>query len=112
MAKVLVIRKPDRTIHTVGISNKATLMAYNNRLPVGQRWVFEEMDEKEAAKLPAIDPNYVTAGEATTKLKESEAKISEKDSRIAELEKMLEALNGGDKKESKHSEAKASKKEA
>lgn len=87
MAKVLIVRKPDRTIHQVPIGNKANLMAFSNRLPEGQRWSFEVMDEEKAKDLPAIDPNYITAGEAVTKLKGAE-------SRIAELEAMLKEREG------------------
>lgn len=70
-------------------------MAYNNRLPKGEKWNFEEMDEEEAAKLPFIDPAYVTAGEAQVKVKDLEGQVSEKDQKIAELEAMLAAINSG-----------------
>ncbi len=95
MGKVLVIRKPDRTIHSVSMNNKATLMAFSNRLPVGQKWKFEEMDEEEAAKLPMIDPNYVSAGEASVKLTQLESESKEKDAEIEELKKQLAAMQAG-----------------
>jgi hypothetical protein len=98
MAKVLIIRKPDRTIHQVPIANKAILMSFNNRLPAGLKWSFEEMDEEAAKKLPFIDPHYVTAAEAVTKVKQLEAETSEKDTRIAELEAMLANLNNANLK--------------
>lgn len=93
MSKVLIIRKPDATIHQVPMANKAFLKAFNNRLPGGQKWSFEEMSEEEAAKLPFIDPEYVTAGEAVTKLKSLEGTLSEKDKMIAELEARLATLS-------------------
>lgn len=85
MAKVLVIRKPDRTVHQVPVSNKAKILGYNNRLPQKDQWRIEEMDEKEAAKLPYIDKDYVTAADAQEKLKE-------KDNQIKDLEARLKAL--------------------
>jgi FMN-dependent NADH-azoreductase len=93
MAKVLVIRKTDKTIHKVPLSNKASLMAYNNLQPEGKKWKFEEMDEAEAEKLPFIDESYVTAAEAQDKAKELELAVEEKDALIAELNAKLAALN-------------------
>lgn len=93
MAKVLVIRKTDKTIHKVNLNNKATLMAYNQRSKLG--WKFEEMEEEEANKLPFIDESYVTAAEAQTKVKQLEAATEEKDAQIAALQAQLAALNGG-----------------
>lgn len=95
MSKVLVIRKTDKTIHQVPIENKARLMAYSNRLPVGQKWSFEVMDEKDAKDLPFFDKDFVTGGEAVLKLKSLEESAATKDAKIAELEAMLSALNGG-----------------
>lgn len=92
MAKVLVIRKTDKTIHKAPLANKAVLTAHNNRLPAGKKWVIEEMEEDEAAKLPFIDDAYVTAAEATNKLKAIEKSVEQKDSKIAELEAKLAAL--------------------
>ncbi len=95
MSKILVIRKPDRTIHKVPLQNKATLMAFSNKLPDGQKWTFEEMDEKEAEKLPFIDPAFVSAANAQSKLKELEGQSAEKDAKIKELEAQLAAMKGG-----------------
>lgn len=96
MSKVLVIRKPDATIHKVSIANKASLMAHSNRLPEGQKWKFEEMDESEAEKLPFIDDSYVSAGEAQVKLKAMESEAADKDAKIKELEAMLAEKNKGE----------------
>jgi hypothetical protein len=93
MSKVLVVRKPDKTIHKVPLANKATLMAFNNRLPDAEKWKFEEMEEAEADKLPFIDESYVTAAEAQDKAKELEATVYEKDAKIAELEALLAEKN-------------------
>jgi hypothetical protein len=93
MAKVLVIRKTDKTIHKVNMQNKATLQAFNNRLPAGQKWTFEEMEEEEADKLPFIDDAYVTAGEAQNKVGVLTQEGEVKDARIAELEAKLAALS-------------------
>ncbi len=76
MGVVLVIRKPDRTIHKVALENKAALMSFSSRLPAGQKWKFEEMDEKDAAKLPFIDPDYVSAADAQDKLTESQREVA------------------------------------
>ncbi|MEO9145087.1 MAG: hypothetical protein ABI237_05970 [Ginsengibacter sp.] len=89
MATVLVVRKPDRTIHKVPIENKAKIMGYNNRLPRRDQWNIEEMDEEEADKLPFHDANYVTSGDAQTKIKQ-------KDDQIKELEARLALLTAGD----------------
>ncbi len=97
MSKVIVVRKTDKTIHKAPLANKAALQAYNNRLPAEQKWIIEEMDEKEADKLPFIDSAYVTASEAVTKVKDLETTVSAKDARIAELE----ALLAGKKEENK-----------
>ena len=90
MAKVLVIRKTDKTIHRVPVQNKAALMAHNNRSKLG--WKFEEMDEEEANNLPFIDPNYVTAAEAVKKVDVLEKANAEKDNQIKELQEKLQAL--------------------
>lgn len=87
--KILVVRKPDRTIHKVPITNKAVLMNYNNRRPLEKQWTFEEMTAEEAEKLPFIDESYVTAADAQEKLKQTEALLTDKDHKIAQLEKML-----------------------
>lgn len=93
MSKVLVIRKTDKTIHKVPLQNKSALMSYNNRLPDGKKWKFEEMEEEEADKLPFIDESYVTAGEAQVKVKALESESAEKDARIKELEAKLALMN-------------------
>lgn len=93
MAKVLVVRKTDKTIHKVPLANKAALLSYNNRLPVELKWKFEEMEEEEAAKLPFVDESYVTAAAAQEKAKELEITVSEKDAKIAELEALLASKN-------------------
>lgn len=92
MGKVLVVRKPDRTVHVVPLNNKALLMGMNHRLPATHKMKFEEMEEKDALKLPFIDENYVSPLKAQEKVKEMEGELNEKDSRIAELEARLAAL--------------------
>lgn len=84
---VLVIRKPDRTIHKVPIENKGVLMSMMMHMDPEKKWGIEEMAYDKAMKLPFIDENYVTAGEATELL-------NEKDQQIAELMAQLEAKNG------------------
>ena len=91
--KVLVVRKTDKTIHVVPLSNKATLMSLNNRSKLG--WTIEEMDEDEAAKLPFIDENYVTPAEAQKIVVKMEATISEKDAEIEKLKALLAEKEGG-----------------
>lgn len=93
--KVLVIRKPDASIHVVALVNKASLMLYNKNLKPSDKWTFEEMDEDKAAKLPYIDPHYVSAANASKKVGELESKLSDKDQEIADLKKQLaEAAKG------------------
>lgn len=92
MAKVLVIRKTDRSIHKVNPSNEATLKAHNNRSKLG--WTFELMDEEEANKLPFIDTAYVTAGEAQEKVKSLEQTNNDNLAKIKEMEEKLAALSG------------------
>ena len=103
MSKVLVIKKPDRTIHAVPLSNKPRLMAHNRNLPDNLKWTFEEMVEEEAAKLPFIDESFVTAAEAILKVKDLEgtlkdrqanldaknAELDEANAKLAELQKQL-----------------------
>jgi len=93
MGKVLVIRKPDRTIHKVPIANKAVLMNLNNKKEEGKKWKIEEMDEEEADKLPFIDENYISPTQAVDKVKEQDLVIADKDNKIAELEAKLAMLN-------------------
>ncbi len=105
MAKVLVIRKQDKTIHISPIENKASLLAYNNKQSEGTKWKIEEMDEDEAAELPYIDESYVSAAEAVSKSKaltalvnQKDEALSQKDQLIAEMEAKIAALtsNGAD----------------
>ena len=89
MATVLVIRKPDKTIHKVPLDNKAALISYNNRLPAGLKWKFEEIEEEEAMKLPFIDESYVTVAEAQDKANEFADTINRQAERLKELEALL-----------------------
>lgn len=86
--KVLVVTKPDGTTHVMPLSNKARLQSHNSRLPVGQKWKLEEMDEEEAKEIPFIRKDVVNPGNA-------QAIISEKDKEIEELKRKLSALQGG-----------------
>jgi hypothetical protein len=95
MATVLVVRKPDRTIHQMPIANKAIIMGFSNRLPAAQQYKFEEMDEEEAAKLPYIDPDYVTASDARDKIKEKDKELADKDAQLKALEEKLALLSAG-----------------
>jgi len=95
MAKVLIVRKPDRTIHQMPLANKAVIMGYSNRLPAAQQYKFEEMDEKEAAKLPYIDTNFVTAADASDKIKAKDKELAQKDAKLKELEEKLAAMSSG-----------------
>lgn len=92
MAKVLVIRKVDKTVHKAQLGEKAFLQSYNHRLPAAQKFTIEEMEESEADKLPYIDKSYVTAGQAVSKVKELETTLAGKDSEIETLRKQLEAF--------------------
>jgi hypothetical protein len=85
MAKVLVVRKPDGTIHQIPIANKAKIMGYNNKLSKRDQWQLEEMDEEKAKKLPYIDKSYTPTTNA-------DATIKAKDDKIKELEAKLAAL--------------------
>lgn len=86
--KVLVVTKPDGTTHVMPLSNKARLQSHNSRLPVGQKWKLEEMDEEQAKEIPFIRKDVVNPGNA-------QAIISEKDKEIEELKRKLSALQGG-----------------
>jgi len=90
MATVLKITKPDRSIHIVPLANKAATLRYNNRLPAELKWKIEEIDEKEADKLPGFDKDYIPMSEAQSKLPQLEKLVSEKDRKIAELLAKLE----------------------
>ena len=93
MAKVLIVRKPDRTIHQMPLANKGVIMAYSNRLPASQQYKFEEVDEAEAAKLPYIDTDYVTAVDAQDKIKAKDKELAAKDAKLKELEEKLASMN-------------------
>lgn len=95
MAKILVIRKQDKTIHKAKLSQKAFLQSYNNRLPQAQKFAIEEMEEDEAKELPFIDSSYVTAGEATKKLATVNKQLAAKDDEIAQLKALLEQAQAG-----------------
>ena len=90
--QVLVVRKPDRTIHSCPIANQATLMALSNRLPAGQKWKFEVMAKSKAEALGAEDTNYVTQSNAIDKIAAANKAIEDRDVAIADLNAKLEAL--------------------
>lgn len=90
MATVLKITKPDRSIHIVPLANKAATLRYNNRLPAALKWKIEEIDEKEADKLPGFDKDYIPMSEAQNKLPQLQQLVDEKDKKIAELLAKLE----------------------
>ena len=89
MAKLLKVTKPDKTIHTMPLDNKAFYLAYNNRLPVEQRWTIEEIDEEEAIDHPFIDESFVTPLEGAQKANELQKVVVDKDKEIEELKKQL-----------------------
>ena len=91
--KVLVIRKTDKTVHQVPLSNKARLLAYNKNLPDDKKWTFEEMEEEEAKKLPYIDESYVTAAEAVAKVKNLEGTLADKQAALDSKNEELESAN-------------------
>jgi hypothetical protein len=95
--KVLFIRKPDKTMHMVELSNKPTLEAQNSRLPAGKKWKFEVMDEEKAIALlkdGPIDKNYVTEAEAKAKVISLEQSNADKDKEIEELKAQLAGKSG------------------
>lgn len=89
MAKVLVIRKQDKTISVVPLVNKTALLAYNNKLKADQQWVFEEMDEAKAAKLPPIDHEFVTTKEAVNQAANLKNTVNAQQSEIEALKALL-----------------------
>lgn len=93
MGKVLVIRKTDKTVHIVPMSNKPALLAYIKRQKNG--WKVEEMDEKDSEKLSFIDENYVTPAEAVVKVDKLQ---SELDATTKELEELRAAFAEKQKK--------------
>lgn len=90
-AKVLVITKPDKSVHVVPVTHKAFYQHNNTLLPDGQKWSIKEVDEDEAKDLPMIDENFVTpleAVEQTTSLKKQNAVLQ------ARLDELLKRANG------------------
>ncbi len=96
MAKMLVVRKPDRTIHQITLANKAVLMGVSNHLPLAQQYKFEEIDEEELKKLklPYLDANYVSGADARDKIKEKDKELADKDKLIKQMEEKLAAMTG------------------
>jgi len=92
---VLVIRKPDATIHVVELANAAALQQYNNKLRPDQKWKFETMDRTKAAALPHIDPDFVTPAQALQKIDKLNADNTAKDEEIEKLRNQLAALTAG-----------------
>lgn len=92
MAKILVIRKTDKTIHRAPLTAKVNLQALNNRLPANKKWKIEEMEESEAMKLPYIDDTYITAGEAQVKATKLQSENETLQQQNADLLARLEAL--------------------
>lgn len=90
MAKILVVTKPDKTTHKLPLSNKAAILRHNNLLDKAEQWKVEEMEEKEAEKVPFIDESYVTAGEALLQLDEKEKTIKDLEAKLALLQGDLE----------------------
>lgn len=93
MSKVLVIRKPDKTVHSVPLSNKSRLLAYNKNLPDTHKWTFEEMEEELASKLPFIDESFVSAAEAIIKVKDLEGTLAERQAVLDSKNEELETAN-------------------
>jgi hypothetical protein len=75
--KVVVIYKPDKTIHQAPSGNLGLLMKHNHLLPESEKWVIEEMEEEEAKKLPFINDKYVSVTDAKDKIKEQNSLIKE-----------------------------------
>jgi cell division protein FtsB len=93
--KVLVIRKPDATIHVVELSNQASLMQYNRNLKADKKWTLEVMDREKAEALPHIDPNFVSPGKAVEKLSQLAKENEAKDAEINALKDQLAKLQAG-----------------
>jgi hypothetical protein len=73
--KVLVIRKPDRTIRFVELSNEPALQAHVAKLPEGEKWTFEKMSRGEAEKLGPFDNKYVSPAQAKSQLADANEEI-------------------------------------
>jgi hypothetical protein len=95
MTKVLKITKPDKTVHTAPLNNKAFYQAFNHRLSADKKWKIEEIDESEANDLPFRDKNFVTGLEALKKVEDQAKILVEKDDKIAQLESELAAKKAG-----------------
>jgi peptidoglycan hydrolase CwlO-like protein len=97
MAKVLKVTKSDKTTHIVPLANKPALLKYNSLLPAGQKWKFEEIDEKEAKNVPFIDESFVTAGEAQVKVGELQDAVAAREAKIKELEEKMAEMEAAQK---------------
>jgi hypothetical protein len=86
MPTVLKITKPDKTVHTAPLANKAYYQHFNSRLTADKKWKIEEIDESEIPNLPFRDQSYVTGIEAVEKLKEKDSEIEALKAKLAELQ--------------------------
>jgi hypothetical protein len=94
MAKVLKITRADGTNHVLPLTsqNKSFWQKWNSRNKNERDKVtVDEIDEKEAEKLPFKDPNHVTPSQAVVKLDEYKSQLSEKDAEIEGLKALLAA---------------------
>lgn len=89
MAKVLMITKPDSTIHVVPLAIKNFWDAHNNRSKPQDRVKMEVIDEKEVEDLPTHDPNYLNPTEAVEAVDTLKKENAEKDAEIEKLRKQL-----------------------
>ncbi len=88
MSKIVLVVTNERGINNiVPIGQKSAIQAKENREHKGIK--LREMDEAEAKKLPFKDADYVPTNEANVKVDELKNELSEKDKKIAELEKLL-----------------------
>lgn len=92
MAKILVVTKPDKTVHRMPLANKAGIMQYNNRVKLADRWNIQEMDEEEANALPFVNVDFVADEGAAAKIKAKENELAEKDAQLKALEAKLAEL--------------------
>ena len=109
MAKILVVTKPDKTTHKLPLSNKAAILRHNTLLDKAEQWKVEEMDEKEAEKVPFVDESYVTAGEALLQLDEKEKTIKDLEAKLALLQGDIEKKEAEAKDAADKAAAKAAK---
>lgn len=84
--QVLVVLKPDATTHIVPIANMPYLKAYNNKLPMGQKWEIKTMTAEEAAALPFINPNHVTGAAAVVRAQDLQNENEKLRRQLAELQ--------------------------